>query len=202
LSSDVVTANVGHKPSAITKIGFIFRMPLVNSIRKVVPSNVRIPIFIVIIATFVTIASLLLKAFSPALDRSLGIFVPLIVVNCIILGRAEAFSSKNGIFRSILDALGISIGFSLAIILISAIREFLGTGQLFVFGTNIINATNVFNPLLIFILSPGALLTMGLLLAFFNYLSNMDFKKQASHVESHNPDNLKKEEKKQQEKAD
>ena len=172
----------------------VFSAIFVSAIRKTVPSNVRIPIFIVIIATFVTIAQLFMKAFSPALDKSLGIFVPLIVVNCIILGRAEAYSSKNNIFKSILDALGMGIGFFLAILLISAIREFMGTGQLFLFGTNLINLSKSFNPVMIFILAPGALLTMGLLLALFNWIGNINITKQACNVESHNPDNIEKKE--------
>jgi len=180
----------------------IFSAIFVSSIRKTIPSNVRIPIFIVIIATFVTIAQLFMKAFSPALDKSLGIFVPLIVVNCIILGRAEAFSSKNGIFKSILDALGMGIGFFFSLLLISAIREFLGTGQLFLFGNNLINLGNAFNPMLIFILAPGALLTMGLLLALFNWLGDIDFRNQASHVEEHNGDNVKEKAEKEEEKTE
>lgn len=141
----------------------------VSSIRKSVPKNVRIVIFIVIIATFVTIASLFMKAYSPELDRNLGIFVPLIVVNCIILGRAEAFSSHHGLGKSILDAIGVGIGFTFALVLIGSLRELLGTGKLFFFGTQLINSTAFFKPALIFILAPGALLTMGLLMAFFNW---------------------------------
>ena len=166
----------------------LFSAIFVSLIRKKVPSNVRIPIFVVIIATFVTVASLLLKAFNPALDKSLGI--PLIVVNCIILGRAEGFSSRHNLWKSILDAFGMSIGFSSAIIIIAGIREFLGTGKLIIFGTQIVDFSNIFNPMLIFILAPGALLTMGLLLALFNWLGNIDIKKQSANVECHNPDNL------------
>ncbi|MBD3164284.1 RnfABCDGE type electron transport complex subunit E [Candidatus Woesearchaeota archaeon] len=161
----------------------------VSSIRKTVPSNVRIPVFIVIIATFVTIAQLFIRAFSAELNRALGIFLPLIVVNCVILGRAESFSSRNSILRSMLDALGIGAGFSLALLLISSIRELLGTGELYLFGNNLLNLSWLFNPMLAFILAPGALLTMGLLLAFFNWLGNIDFKKQSAHVEEHNGDN-------------
>src|SRR3989338_9863256 len=102
----------------------------VSLVRNVVPEKVRIPCFIVIIATFVTIADLFLKAYFPFLSRSLGMFVPLIVVNCIVLGRAEAFSSKEPPLKSILDALGMGMGFTWALILIAAIREFLGAGAL------------------------------------------------------------------------
>ena len=163
----------------------------ISLIRKIIPSNVRIPIFIVIIATFVTVAQLFMKAYYPLLNKSLGIFVPLIVVNCIIFGRAESFSSKHNVGRSILDALGISVGFFLAIALISIIRELLGTGKLILFGTNLISFGSSFNPATIFILAPGALLTMGLLLALFNTLGNINIKTQSSHVEEHNPDNIK-----------
>jgi len=180
---------MGFAASFVLVMSAIF----VSSIRKVVPKNVRIPIFIVIIATFVTIASLVMQAYTPDLYTSLGIFLPLIVVNCIILGRAESFSSQNGIFRSILDALGIGIGFSLALLLLSSLREFLGTGQLTFFGNVIIPSVGIFDPMLIFVLAPGALLTMGLLLALFNWLGNIDFRKQAKHVEDHNGDNVKEE---------
>ena len=163
----------------------------ISLIRKIIPSNVRIPIFIVIIATFVTVAQLFMKAYYPALSKSLGIFVPLIVVNCIIFGRAESFSSKHNVGRSILDALGISVGFFLAIALISIIRELLGTGKLILFGTNLISFGSSFNPATIFILAPGALLTMGLLLALFNAFGNINIKAQCSNIEKHNPDNIK-----------
>ncbi len=167
----------------------------VSSIRKIVPSNVRIPVFIVIIATFVTIAQLIIRAFSPDLDRSLGIFLPLIVVNCIILGRAESFSSRNGIVRSILDALGAGAGFTIAILLISGIREFLGTGKLFLFGNNLLDLSGLMNPVIVFILAPGALLTMGLLLALFNWIGDIDIKKQMAHIMKHNTDEPEPEEK-------
>ncbi|MFT4304333.1 MAG: electron transport complex subunit RsxE [Candidatus Woesearchaeota archaeon] len=153
----------------------LFSAIFISLIRKYIPSNVRIPIFIVIIATFVTIIQLLIKAYSPELDRSLGIFVPLIVVNCIILGRAESFSSKNNLGRSILDALGTGAGFAIAIILISSIRELLGTSSLSLNG--IILFSIPFEPILIFVLAPGALLTMGLLLALFNVIGIKSMKK-------------------------
>jgi electron transport complex, RnfABCDGE type, E subunit len=106
----------------------LFSNLMISLIRNVIPKEVRIPCFIVIIATFVTIVSLALQAYLPALNESLGIYVPLIVVNCIILGRAEAFASKNPVSRSVLDALGIGLGFTLSLIIISIIRELLGTG--------------------------------------------------------------------------
>jgi Na+-translocating ferredoxin:NAD+ oxidoreductase subunit E len=158
----------------------------VSAIRNFIPSNIRIPSFIIIIASFVTIVQLIMKAYFPGLDLALGIFVPLIVVNCIIMGRAEAFSSKNNIGRSILDALGVGIGFSIAILLISGIREFLGTGRIILFGKNMFDLTQMFNPMIVFILAPGALLTMGLLLALFNYISNTQKEKMDCHAKNDN----------------
>ena len=131
---------------------------------KVIPAKVRIPCFIVVIASFVTIVELVMGAYLPELAKSLGIFIPLIVVNCIILGRAEAFASKNGLWLSIMDGIGMGLGFTLAIVLIGAIREILGDGKLFgymVFGPD-------FQPMLIMILAPGAFITIGLLMGYFN----------------------------------
>lgn len=138
---------------------------IISSLRKVIPHKARIPCFIVIIATFVTIVELLLKAYFPMLDKSLGIYVPLIVVNCIIMGRAEGFASKHPVLNSIFDALGMGAGFTLALIIVSAIREFIGAGA--IFGIPIIRG---FQPSIIFILAPGALLVMGCLIGFFNYV--------------------------------
>ena len=139
----------------------------VSLVRNIVPEKVRIPCYIVIIATFVTIADLFMKAYSPALSRSLGMFVPLIAVNCIVLGRAEAFSSKEGPLRSVLDALGMGIGFTWALILISAIREVLGNGTIMGF-----YISRSFEPPLFMILAPGALLTIGLLVGLINYFTH------------------------------
>ncbi|MFH1008172.1 MAG: electron transport complex subunit E [Candidatus Latescibacterota bacterium] len=141
---------------------------MVSLVRKGVPAKIRIPVYIVIIATFVTVAEMIMQAFSPELHKSLGIFVPLIVVNCIILGRAEAFAGKNTVGRSILDALGMGIGFTLALVLLGFFRELLGSGKLLgipVLGTS-------FQPVLLMILPPGAFLTLGLFLGFFNWLEN------------------------------
>ena len=134
---------------------------VISIISKGIPDKVRIPCYIVVIATFVTIVDLLIKAFSPELNKALGIFIPLIVVNCIILGRAEAFASKNNIFYSILDALGMGTGFTLALFILASIREILGNGTIFgmsVFGGSI-------PPVLIFVMPPGAFLTLGLMIA-------------------------------------
>ncbi len=145
---------------------------IISIIRKGVPAKIRIPIYIVVIATFVTVVELVMKAFSPALFKALGIFVPLIVVNCIILGRAEAFASKNNVFLSIFDGLGMGIGFTLALVLLGFVRELLGDGKLLGFPVMGIE----FKPMLIMIMSPGAFLTLGLFLGFFNWL-DIKFKK-------------------------
>lgn len=139
----------------------------VSLVRNIVPEKVRIPCYIVIIATFVTIADLFMKAYSPLLSRSLGMFVPLIVVNCIVLGRAEAFSSKEPPLKSVLDALGMGIGFTWALVLISTIREASGNGTLLGFP---LSAS--FEPPLFMTLAPGALLTIGLLIGLINYYTN------------------------------
>ena len=139
---------------------------IVSLIRKWVPNMVRIPVFIVIIATFVTVINLVFHAYVPALYESLGIYLPLIVVNCIILGRAEAYASKNPVTGSIADALGVSIGFFLALFLIAFLREILGTGSLSLFGTHLFTLPVLGdNPMTLFILPPGAFLIMALLLA-------------------------------------
>ncbi|MDD5450227.1 MAG: electron transport complex subunit E [Candidatus Omnitrophica bacterium] len=138
----------------------------VSMVRNIVPEKVRIPCYIVIIATFVTIADLFMRAYAPLLSRSLGMFVPLIVVNCIVLGRAEAFSSKEPPFRSMLDALGMGLGFTWALVLISSIREALGNGTLF--GNSLHSG---FQPPLFMILAPGALLTIGVLIGILNYFT-------------------------------
>lgn len=140
----------------------VFSNLIISLIRKVIPQKIRIPCFIVVIATFVTIVELFLKAYLPDLDRSLGIFVPLIVVNCIILGRAEAHASRNPVGSSIADGLGMGIGFTLGLILIGAIREILGANTLFDY-----QLCPGFRPALIMILPPGAFLTIGLLLGLF-----------------------------------
>lgn len=141
---------------------------IISLIRKSVPNIVRIPTFVVIIASFVTIVSLVFQAYVPALHESLGIYLPLIAVNCIILGRAEAFASKNPVTASIADALGISVGFALALLLIAFLREILGTGGLEVAGTSLFTLPVLSeHPLSLFILSPGAFLVIGLLLALF-----------------------------------
>lgn len=138
---------------------------VVSLIKKAVPDKVRIPIYIVVIATFVTVVQLILKAFVPALDAALGIFIPLIVVNCVILARAEAYASKNNVFYSLLDAIGMGIGFAIALTILGAVREMLGDNK--IFGMTLVNG---FEPMLFFILAPGGFLSLGILMALFNRL--------------------------------
>ena len=146
---------------------------LISMLRKAVPNKIRIPIYIVVIAAFVTVVDLSMAGFLPALHKSLGIFVPLIVVNCIILGRAESFAGKNNVGLSILDGFGMGLGFTFALVLLGAIREILGNGSLL--GFPILGAS--YEPVLLMILPPGAFLTIGFVLGFFNWLEN---KKQAN----------------------
>lgn len=138
---------------------------VISCIKNITPDKVRIPVFVVVIATFVTILQLVIKAYAPDVDKSLGIFIPLIVVNCIILGRAEAFACKNTPVASIFDGIGIGLGFTFALTLLGAIRELLGAGS--VFGLQLLPETvNV----LLFVLPPGAFITLGYLIAIFNRL--------------------------------
>ena len=141
---------------------------IISLIRSWVPIKIRIPIFIMVIATFVTIVDLVMHGFFPALHKSLGLFIPLIVVNCIILGRAEAFASKNAVLLSVIDGIGMGLGFTLALMLIATFREVLGNGTWFglpVFGSG-------FEPVLLMILSPGAFLTIGLIIGFLNWIDH------------------------------
>jgi len=144
---------------------------LISAIRRTIPALIRIPVFIVIIATFVTILSLVFEAYIPPLHESLGIYLSLIVVNCIILGRAEIFASKNSVLFSIADALGIGFGFTIALIIISLLREILGTGGLAVFGFNLFSIPVLSeHPMTFFISPPGAFLIIGLLMALFKWI--------------------------------
>ncbi len=151
-----------------TTFVLVFSNLIISLIKKMVPDEVRIPIFIVVIATFVTLVKLIMAAYFPELKAALGIFLPLIVVNCIILGRAEAFASKNGPVASIADGFGMGFGFTLALALLGAAREILGSGSFynipFADGLGAYTQT-------IFILAPGGFLTLGLFMAFFNYLA-------------------------------
>lgn len=136
----------------------------ISLLRKVIPDKIRIPAFVVVIATFVTIVQMLLKAYVPALDKSLGLYIPLIVVNCLILARAEAYASKNGPVESAVDGVAMGLGFTVALTVLGAVRELLGAGS--IFGLSIFGAS--YQPALLFILPPGAFLTLGFLMALFN----------------------------------
>lgn len=138
---------------------------VISALKNVIPDMVRIPGYIVIIATFVTVVQMCMEAFIPALYASLGLFIPLIVVNCIVLGRAEAFAAKNGVVASAFDGIGIGLGFTIALTLLGAIRELLGTGKLF----NLTIMPEQFGSL-IFVLAPGAFIALGFLIAIVNKL--------------------------------
>lgn len=142
---------------------------LISLLRKIIPNEVRIASFVVIISGFVTIVELLIKAFLPALDKSLGVFIPLIVVNCIILARAESFASKNGPLLSVLDGLTMGIGYTLALLLISAVREILGNGTFA--GIPLLGEN--FKPMLIAILPAGGFMILGCLIAAVNKLLSL-----------------------------
>ena len=141
---------------------------VISALRKVIPEKVRIPAYVVIIASFVTIVQMLVKAFLPTLNESLGVYLPLIVVNCIILGRAEAFACKNSVAASAVDGLGMGVGFTAALLLMGAVRELLGTGA--IAGLQIIPAS--VSPMLIFILPPGGFFVFGILMACANKLAD------------------------------
>ncbi len=139
----------------------------ISAIKSLIPDKVRIPAYIVVIASFVTVLQLCINAYLPALNASLGIFIPLIVVNCILLGRAEAFAGKNGVLASLCDGLGCGIGFAFALTLLGAVRELLGTGMLF--GMRIYPEDY---GILLFVLAPGAFLALGYLIAIVNKIRN------------------------------
>lgn len=174
---------LGVSSSAINGVGmgiaatFVLVMSniVVSALRTIIPKKMRIPCFIVIIAAFVTIVEMVTQAYTPALYKALGVFIPLIVVNCIVLGRAEAFAYKNGIVSSIIDGFGMGIGFTLALLVMGSIRESLGNGTLFgipLFGEH-------FNPVLIMIMPPGAFLTLAYLLGLANHINRVRARKGA-----------------------
>ncbi|MEJ5302601.1 MAG: electron transport complex subunit E [Bacteroidales bacterium] len=140
---------------------------IISLIKNFIPDKVRIPAFIVVIATFVTIVDLVMAAYAPGLHAQLGIFIPLIVVNCIVLGRAEAFASRNNALSSVIDGFGMGLGFAFALTLLGSVREMLGSGS--IFGMKFIPANA--DGILIFILAPGAFITLGFLIAIINQLS-------------------------------
>ena len=151
----------------------------ISLLRKFIPDQVRIPAFIVIICTFVTMIQLFMQAYLPSLYDSLGIFIPLIVVNCIILARAEAFASKNGVVASVFDGLGMGIGFTVALTLIGSVRELIGNGS--IFGINILGSG--YQPMLLFVLASGGFLTFGILLGTFNAIVKKIERKRALEEE-------------------
>ncbi len=164
---------LGTTTSAINGIGmglataFVLTMSnlAISLVKNVIPDKVRIPSFIIIIATFVTIIDLSMNAYLPALHEQLGLFIPLIVVNCIVLGRAEAFASKNSVGASIIDGLGMGLGFTFALFLLGSIRELLGSGS--ILGMKFIGDND---GMLVFVLAPGAFIVLGYLIAIINKL--------------------------------
>lgn len=148
---------------------------VISLIKNIIPDKVRIPAFIVVIASFVTVIQMLMQAYVPALYDSLGVFIPLIVVNCIILGRAEAFASKNSPLDSVLDGVGIGLGFALALTVVGAVRELLGSGAIFGHSLNLYYLNEAGEKLsytpLAFVLAPGAFLVLGYLMVLFNKIA-------------------------------
>lgn len=167
---------LGTTTSAINGLGMgvatmfvlILSNMVISAIAKVIPDKVRIPTYIVVIAAFVTILQLLLQAYVPSLYETLGLFIPLIVVNCIVLGRAEAFANKNNVVDSALDGIGIGLGFTIALTLIGLVRELLGSGS--AFGLKLIEG----DGMLAFVLAPGAFLVLGYLLVLFKKLTSKE----------------------------
>ena len=155
----------GMSMGLATMFVLICSIMAISALKNVIPDMVRIPGYIVVIATFVTVVQMCMEAFVPALYASLGLFIPLIVVNCIVLGRAEAFAAKNGVVASAFDGIGIGLGFTIALTLLGAIRELLGTGKLF----NLTIMPEQFGSL-IFVLAPGAFIALGFLIAIVNKL--------------------------------
>jgi electron transport complex protein RnfE len=162
-SSAINGAGMGVATMAV----LIMSNVVISMIKNFVPDKVRIPAFIVVIASFVTIIEMLMKAYVPALYAALGVFIPLIVVNCIILGRAEAFASKNGVLSSALDGIGIGLGFTLSLTVVGMVREILGSGA--IFGMPIVEGEGLMP--LVFILAPGGFLVLGYLMVMFNKIA-------------------------------
>jgi electron transport complex protein RnfE len=153
----------------------------VAAIRKFVPEEIRIPIFIVVIAGFVTVVQLLISGFAPALDKSLGIFIPLIVVNCIILARAEAFAFKHGIVESFFDGIGMGLGFTASLTTIGVVREFLGNGSVF----DVAVAPLGFQPALLVVLAPGGFITLGIFMGLFRKYQNWNAARRGADTPVH-----------------
>lgn len=151
---------------------------VISLLRNVIPDKVRIPAFITIIAGFVSVVQMLVKAFLPSIDKALGIYLPLIVVNCIILARAEMFASKNPVLPSVLDGLGMGLGFTATLTLMGAIREILGAGTLF----SLPVTANFISPMIIFLLPPGGFFVFGMLVAASNAIAKRNGKKPVEHL--------------------
>ncbi|MDR2909010.1 MAG: electron transport complex subunit E [Oscillospiraceae bacterium] len=152
----------------------VFSNILIAALKNIIPDKVRIPCYIVVIAALVTVVQLIVRAFAPEIDSALGIFLPLIVVNCIILGRAEMFAGKSGVFDSALDGVGMGIGFTLALTFIGSVRELIGSGS--IFGYSIPFATN---PMIIFLLAPGGFFVFGCTIALVNRLTKGGVKRKS-----------------------
>ena len=158
-----------------TTVVLIFSNLLISALRKVIPSDVRMPAYIVIVASLVTVVEFLMNGFLPSLSESLGVYIPLIVVNCIILGRAEAYASKNPVVPSIFDGIGMGLGFTIGLLFISIIRELIGKGTIF----NYQIFADSYKPIAIFVLQPGAFFVLAGLVATLNFLRH---KKEIDHV--------------------
>lgn len=151
-----------------TLVVLVFSNLLISLFRKVIPNGVRMPAYIVIVASLVTVVQFLMQAYLPSLSKSLGVYIPLIVVNCIILGRAESYASKNGPIESIFDGIGMGFGFTVGLTIIGLIREILGAGTFF--GLSFLSAIEGFTPITIFIMAPGAFLVLAFLVAGMNII--------------------------------
>jgi electron transport complex protein RnfE len=160
--TNTVQNSVGMSGAVIAVL--VFSNIVISIMRKIIPSKIRIPIFIVVIATFVTMVEMFMKAYAQPLYLSLGIFIPLIVVNCLILARAESFASKNGVFYSAMDGLAMGLGYSVAVVLLGSVREILGSGSFW--GISLFGES--FQPAAVFVGPPGAFILLGIMIALFN----------------------------------
>ena len=163
-----------------TTVVLVLSNLLISAFRKVIPNGVRMPAYIVIVASLVTVVQFMMQAYTPSLSDSLGVYIPLIVVNCIILGRAESYASKNPVVPSIFDGLGMGLGFTLGLTLIGLFRELLGAGQ--IFGAQVLSLS-WFTPITIFVMAPGAFLVLACLVAIMNIVRR--WKPKESHLQNH-----------------
>ncbi len=149
-----------------TTFVMLFSNMAISLLRRQIPEKIRIPVFVIIIATFATLVDLLMQAYTPALYEALGIFIPLIVVNCVLFARAESFAFKNPVLPSVVDALGMGIGYTLALTLLASIREIIGSGSLF----GVALFSPAFEPAIMFVMAPGGFITLGILMGLLNHL--------------------------------